>query len=256
MTAPGDEAALAPRRPVSANAVAQSLCLPYETVRGRVVSLIDKGWCLREPGGLLVSPSAAARPDYQAAVLDIHAAFLDALRALRRIDFDFDGLTASSAPPPEGPIPSGPPLPGLIVHLVMELQQRHLETITPMFGDPAKAFVWAGALQAHVRRLLVEPESAWAYAGQDAPPPDNLRTPVSVRALAQTLGMPYETVRRHVATLLEEGRLVRVGRRGVLAPAAAVGQDGLGRGNPVLMMRFVRLIAELKRLGFDFADPR
>lgn len=44
-------------------------------------------------------------------------------------------------------------------------------------------------------------------------PDDSLRTPVSACAIAKQLGLPYETVRRHVARLIDEGRCARVGAR-------------------------------------------
>lgn len=54
-------------------------------------------------------------------------------------------------------------------------------------------------------------------------PDDDLRTPVSVYAVAKQLGMPYETVRRHVGRLIEEGRCIRSGPRGgVLVPTQAI----------------------------------
>src|SRR6185295_13738301 len=40
-----------------------------------------------------------------------------------------------------------------------------------------------------------------AYATVDRPPPDALRRPVSINAIARSLGLPYETVRRRVVTL-------------------------------------------------------
>lgn len=250
----GDPAAS--RRPVSANAIAQSLCMPYETVRSRVVALIATGWCRRETGGLLIPWSVTARPEYQAAVLEIHREFLDAVRTLKRIALDFDAI-AGAAALPSIDIERAPraPSPAFVVQLLMDFQQRHTEAVTPMFGDVTRAFVWAGVLQANIRRMLVEPETAWAYASQDAPPPDALRIPVSVHALSRSLGMPYETVRRQVAALVAEGRLIRE-PLGVLAPALSVGDERLGRGNLLLMARFARLVAELKRFGFDFDDPR
>lgn len=54
-------------------------------------------------------------------------------------------------------------------------------------------------------------------------PADHLRSPVSVYAIAKQLGLPYETVRRHAARLIDEGRCVRVGPRGgIIVPASAI----------------------------------
>ncbi|MDO9475025.1 MAG: hypothetical protein Q7J28_18445 [Caulobacter sp.] len=56
-------------------------------------------------------------------------------------------------------------------------------------------------------------------------PGDSQRTPVSAYAVAKQLGLPYETVRRHVSRLIDEGRCARVGARGgVIVPTAAIHQ--------------------------------
>lgn len=259
-TRPADvaEPARSLRRPVSANAIAQSLGLPYETVRGRVVTLLRLGLCERRRGGLVVPPEVAARPEFEAAMLKVHALFIEAIRTLREINYDFDAEpefsiadAASEQRPSRGPTP-----PALVVRMVMDFQLRHLETLVPTFGDVTRGFIWAGILQANIRRLLRAPGMAWTYAEQATPPPDDLRAPVSIRMMSRELGLPYETVRRHVGTLIEEGRLRAIAGKGVIVPAAVLGDDRMGNTNPLLMQRFTRLVADLKRLGFDFADPR
>lgn len=56
------------------------------------------------------------------------------------------------------------------------------------------------------------PYGATAYS-----PPDSLRRPASVMAVATTLGMPYETVRRKIRDLVQRGVCQRV-RGGVIIP--------------------------------------
>jgi hypothetical protein len=60
-----------------------------------------------------------------------------------------------------------------------------------------------------------------AYAAFEDPPPDELRRPVSVHAVASSLRWPYETVRRRVAKLAAGG-LFQITSQGVYAPRAVL----------------------------------
>jgi DNA-binding Lrp family transcriptional regulator len=66
-----------------------------------------------------------------------------------------------------------------------------------------------------------DPRNAGQFTALEDVPPDNVRRPISVLAVANGLGIPYETVRRHVSRLVKAGRCVRV-KGGVLAPAAGM----------------------------------
>jgi hypothetical protein len=72
--------------------------------------------------------------------------------------------------------------------------------------------------QANVAHLVGD--EGRPYKDLEALPPDEVRRPVSVLSVAQSLGLPYETTRRHVETLIRMGRCQRV-RGGVIVPAAA-----------------------------------
>ncbi|MDP2259388.1 MAG: hypothetical protein Q8J89_06705 [Caulobacter sp.] len=81
-------------------------------------------------------------------------------------------------------------------------------------------------------------------------PDDSLRTPVSVYAIAKQLGLPYETVRRHVARLIDEGRCIRVGGRGgIIVPASAISdmRPDAFIGQSLESLR--GLVSELDRIG-------
>ena len=81
-------------------------------------------------------------------------------------------------------------------------------------------------------------------------PGDSLRTPVSVYAIAKQLALPYETVRRHVARLVEDGRCEKAGARGgIIVPASAILQM-----RPEALLReslesLQVLIGDLDRIG-------
>jgi DeoR/GlpR family transcriptional regulator of sugar metabolism len=52
-------------------------------------------------------------------------------------------------------------------------------------------------------------------------PPDEVRRPISVLAVANSLGLPYETVRRYVTKLIRLGRCGRV-KGGIIALASGL----------------------------------
>jgi hypothetical protein len=81
-------------------------------------------------------------------------------------------------------------------------------------GELLTGLVSLARVQANVAHL---DRLAGGFAGIDTAPPDELRRPVSVLALSSSLGLPYETIRRHVAKMVAAGQCVRV-KGGVVAP--------------------------------------
>ena len=71
---------------------------------------------------------------------------------------------------------------------------------------------------------------------------------MSVLSLSASLGLPYETTRRHVAKMVETGQCLRV-KGGVIAPTAAVGDP---RRTEILEQNLInlkRLYRNLKAAG-------
>jgi hypothetical protein len=68
-----------------------------------------------------------------------------------------------------------------------------------------------------VAQISRSPELQRAYATLDCPPPDELRRPVSISAIANSLRIPFETARRRIAALVELG-IVKSAPRGVIIP--------------------------------------
>lgn len=76
-------------------------------------------------------------------------------------------------------------------------------------------------IQANVEPVNRDPVLQRAYATLETPPPDDLRRPVSVSAIANALRLPYETVRRRIAYLAAEG-VCEITPKGIVAPTAAL----------------------------------
>lgn len=84
--------------------------------------------------------------------------------------------------------------------------------------DFLDALILLAVVQANVTPLIRDPELQRAYASYDEPPPDELRRPVSVSAIAHSLRLPYETVRRRIVRLAKLGTC-EVSAQGVVVPS-------------------------------------
>jgi hypothetical protein len=118
-------------------------------------------------------------------------------------------------------------------------------------GDLTTSVVLYAALAGNVGHLDRNPATAGQFDSLQDLPPDELRRPISVLAVANSLGLPRETVRRHVSKLVKLGRLVRV-KGGVVGPAIThqgADQEKAMLTNVANVRRFFR---GLKRAGFDF----
>lgn len=88
------------------------------------------------------------------------------------------------------------------------------------FGrDVIDGLLLAAISQANVAQITRNPELQRRYATLDQPPPDELRRPVSISAIANSLRIPFETARRRIAALGELG-IVVTQARGVVVPTA------------------------------------
>ena len=87
-------------------------------------------------------------------------------------------------------------------------------------GDLHKALVFFAIVSANVQNSSNTSVESHAYGGLDNAPPDEARRPVNTHALAQSLGLPYETIRRNVSKLIESGGCVRLPGQGLFVTAS------------------------------------
>lgn len=89
---------------------------------------------------------------------------------------------------------------------------KSLNAVSKIFGGDSTTMVvfWtmARASVSHVNRRKKMSQDA-----VDGVFPDHLRRPVAVLSIANYLGLPYETTRRHVMKLVEQGFVRRIGSR-------------------------------------------
>jgi DNA-binding Lrp family transcriptional regulator len=226
------------RRPISINAVAASLRLPYETVRRRVAAMIAAGTCVATPRGVYVPAAALSGPAYDAiagARYQRLKQFYFELKALSA--FTSVGLAAAGVP-----IHTSPPV-RAGNRAIAEYTLRVIEGIMRRLGDPL-----TGIILLEMTRANAEPTDR-AHLVLDALLPDEFRIPVNTLTLARRVGLPPETVRRHVAKLEAAGfcRKVSGGR---LAALEQLGRGpGGNHGLAENLQNVQRLFAKCAALG-------
>ncbi len=132
--------------------------------------------------------------------------------------------------------------------LGLEYVLRTLQLLAaPLEGDILLGIV-AGAIvvanAGHLDRAGADPR----YSELDELPPDAVRKPVTVRALAGSLGIPYETTRRYVNRLTAMGVCLRV-EGGIIATAAALGGGASHAALAANLVNLRRLCRNLRRVG-------
>jgi len=112
-------------------------------------------------------------------------------------------------------------------------------------GELLTGLVNLALVQANVGHL---DRAGSGFDSVDSIPPDEVRRPVSVLSLSASLGLPYETTRRHVAKMVETGQCLRV-KGGVVAPTAAVADPRRTEMLAQNLVNLKRLYRNLKSAG-------
>lgn len=112
---------------------------------------------------------------------------------------------------------------------------------------PALALIWLTVSVASIQRFMRQPEKPSFLMGH-APFPQDLAGGISRRAIARSLGLPNETVRRGVATLISEGKLEEFGR-GKVRMAAGVVDIMTPEQIEVLLVNLVQVVDQFTRFG-------
>jgi len=97
----------------------------------------------------------------------------------------------------------------------------------------------------NVREVKAAAQASGAYSALHEVPPDNLRQPVTVYALARQLGLAYETARRHANKLVTAG-LGERSDEGLIIPASVYAHPSMlaiAQENWRETLRFIRALA-------------
>ena len=130
--------------------------------------------------------------------------------------------------------------------IVVEAMLRLMRMAVDLVDDDLECVVvYLAVVAASVSHLLRDPENLALYADA-APVPDSLRMGTTRRAIAESVGLPRETVRRKLAYLLAHGHIVE--RDGLVTTSGSVLEQ---RRNMEFILgtvaEFERTAASLKR---------
>jgi DNA-binding Lrp family transcriptional regulator len=201
------------RKPMSIRELSRRLDLPYETVRRHVRDLIGSGHCVAAGDGIAVAPvirhGARATAMLRKTYLNT-ARLLNDLTRIEVVDFK------EEASPPARSRRLGRQQMVIAVSAIGLLLEA-MKMVRGVFGgDLVKGLVFTAIRAANVQHITnTSPTTHRSFV------PDAERVPVTAMAIADSMRLPYETVRRHADALVKEGKLVRFGRQGVKVPETA-----------------------------------
>lgn len=236
-------------RSVSVRAIAQSLSLPYETTRRKILELEERGFILRVSAqGVAAAPQVMDSPQVREAGHATALAVIATLAELRRLGVD---LVASAPSPPNAAHPSDPSRLDLEAgQLTEDFILRVLEAGVAPHGSMLDGLVYTAMMLANADPINRDPELAWRYPSADTPPPDTARRPVTIAELSQWLSIPRETMRRRVTRMLELGRCESV-RGGYLSSMVFMQSPSMLNAGVTINQRFGQLIQGLRQAGWD-----
>lgn len=112
--------------------------------------------------------------------------------------------------------------------------------------DPVDTLLLSTVAVANVAHLNADKAASQAYADVDHPEPMEIKRPISRNAVALSLNISYETARRRIQRLLDQGALLEVdgGLIGANEQANPEMVQALAEQNWTLLRRMVRLLRE------------
>ena len=202
------------RRPVSISAIANSLRIPFETARRRITSLVDANILVVADRGVILPTAPLTSPFYRMGVEANYNLVRNLYFRLRGI-----GLLEDLPQPPAMAFdPQNPPV-RLIIRHSSDYLLRLAEPITIHMGDLVTGLLLMDMIHANTEHLLdTEGGTDDANLPAEGFVPDSQRKPVRNTTLARRLGIPQETVRRHIRRLLDADQCERNGD-GYVVPA-------------------------------------
>jgi len=86
--------------------------------------------------------------------------------------------------------------------------------------------------------------------------PNDMRRPVSILSIAGFLGMPYETVRRHIHALVADGWCARVGSREFIVLQQTLSDERIASGKPAILEAMRTFVARMRSEAVSTADGK
>jgi len=219
------------RRPVSINAIAHSLRLPYETVRRRLLRLAKADACEISADGVIVPARELATPEHTAALFVVWEQIRQLYYRLRDLEL-LDALLPPGAR--DRPAETTDEPLRAVIRIASDYMLRAIDSVTRRFDGLISGLVWFAVMSANREGLEIDDE-------------DSLR-PASVSAIAIRLAAPIETVRRHANELIAAGLCERV-RGGLVVPSQVLAQPDALKAMHTNFTDLQRMFAGFAQLG-------
>jgi DNA-binding transcriptional ArsR family regulator len=231
---------IGPRRTaVATRELSRMLGMPAETVRRHILSLARRGQCVVTNSGVAVPSTVLRGRKVKTFLRKIYVNAVRLLADLTRIEVA--SFASSSRRAVEaGRLTKEQTTIAIAATGLLLAGLRALRTFWG--GDLMRGLVYTAIWTANVKHLTNSTPAAHPISL-----PDSLRVPVSVSAISRSLRLPYETVRRHAESLVQDGICIRVERRGLFVPLAFIQRIAAG---PVITHRLAMdFLAALRNAG-------
>lgn len=235
------------RRPVSINAIAASLGLPFETVRRRIHDMSLRDLCVETRAGVLMTKDQLTRQDVQAFAAQTYADLADFHHALRRFAPGFPLVVGD--PPDVAPLAEAPTR--LAMRSASGYVLRYVESAREVAGDLISAILFLAVVVANVEHITRSPEASDRYAEPRTAVPDDQRRRVTVKGLSREIGLSFETTRRRMNALIEAGVCAR-DAGGIYVPAQVLLSPPVVKHRRANAASLQRLFTGLRRQGVSF----
>jgi hypothetical protein len=138
----------------------------------------------------------------------------------------------------------------IVSRLSSEYILRALQLLVEAYGEIRTGIIAQTIVTANTAHLDTRGGEGWRYAAIDETPPDEVRRPISIARLAESLGLPFETTRRHVQRLIETGVCVRV-EGGLIVPKVVLEQPGAAQAALANVGYVRKFIRDLQAAGLE-----
>ena len=230
--------ATGPKARITASAIARSFGRPHQTMHRHAEALVRLGLCVKQ--GHSIEPTD-------------HPALAPWLASLRdRAVLAIEQWRSSGIVLPVTVDNSSDELEREIGIFALAMSLSAVEYHAQENANWHEMFI-TGALIRHNTEAITARFAGSPRYGVDVPPLD-ARTPMSMADLATALAMPYSSLARHVARLVERGQVERVGDGVLVSPDWLRQPDVTAR--TIDSVKYVgRRMMVLQTHGFDFANP-
>lgn len=237
------------RRPVSISAVANSLRIPFETARRRISAMAKLEIVRTSSRGVIIPQGPMDSPLYRILASAHYELVRNLYLRTRPLEL------VASAPSGQAAFSANSQPVRLVNRLSAHFLLRLAEPLTEQIGDLVTALILLDVIHANTEHLG-DAELSEIEVSADGYLPDRERRPVRINTLSARLGIPPETVRRHVNRLVKFGRC-EVREEGYLIPSHVLARGPFVQymlDNQSHLQRFLGGLAELGVLSLWDAE--